>query len=77
MSELIYSEEAKNIELGHYKHYKGGEYDVLFVGRYSEHDEPQEVVIYQDRNNRDLVWVQSIPRFLGKAGEVPRFAKVI
>ena len=77
MSELTYSEEAKNIELGHYKHYKGGEYDVLFVGRYSEFDEPQEVVVYQDRNNKDLVWVQSVSRFLEKEGDVPRFAKVV
>lgn len=77
MTDLTFSEEAQNITLGHYRHYKGGEYDVLYIGRYSEHDEPQEVVIYQDRNNKELVWVQSVSRFLEKEGDVPRFAKVL
>lgn len=76
MSDLEYSSEAKSITLGHYRHYKGGDYDVLFVGRSSETDDLEEVVVYQDRNNKDLVWVQSVSRFLSESSEGPRFIKV-
>ena len=73
---LPYSDDAKNLTLGHYHHYKGGEYDVLFIGRLVETDTPEEVVVYQDRNDRDLIWVQSVARFLEPANGVPRFAKI-
>lgn len=72
---LEYSEEAKHLELGNYTHYKGGKYRVLHVGRSCETDTPYEVVVYQDRDNEELVWVQSLERFLEPAGGKTRFAK--
>ncbi|XKT75158.1 MAG: DUF1653 domain-containing protein [Patescibacteria group bacterium UBA2103] len=76
MADLEYSEKAKTLELGRYRHYKGNEYDVLFVGRSSEKDELEEVVVYQDVANKDLVWVQSIDRFLELHEGSPRFEKL-
>ena len=40
------SEIGQSVRLGRYRHFKGGEYDVLAVGRLSEQRE-QEVVIYR------------------------------
>lgn len=74
--QLEFSHEARQLPLGRYKHYKGGEYDVLFVGRSSDGDIPHEVVIYQDRSNPELIWVQSLARFLEEVDGKPRFAKV-
>tara|TARA_B100000745_G_scaffold268202_1_gene194160 strand:- start:1852 stop:2079 length:228 start_codon:yes stop_codon:yes gene_type:complete len=73
MGELVYSDTAKNLPLGNYRHYKGGEYEVLFVGRHSETLE--ELVIYQDRNNRELVWARPLSMFIENEGDQPRFAK--
>ena len=63
MKPLTYSEAAKTLQLGNYRHYKGGEYEVLFAGRNSETLE--EVVIYRDRNNKELVWARPLTMFLG------------
>lgn len=72
---LEYSPEAKNIEIGNYTHYKGGKYEVLHIARLNETDELQEMVVYQDRENKDLIWVQSVRRFLEPVDGKPRFAK--
>jgi len=73
MGQLEFSEAAKNLPLGNYTHYKGGEYEVLSVGRHSENLE--ELVIYQDRNNRELIWARPLSMFIENEGDVPRFAK--
>lgn len=44
-NKLEFSEEAKNLKLGIYEHYRGNKYKVLEVGRHSETLE--ELVIYQ------------------------------
>ncbi len=73
MGDLVYSDAAKQLSLGNYRHYKGGEYEVLFVGRHSETLE--ELVIYQDRNNKELVWARPLSMFIENEGGQPRFAK--
>lgn len=44
--EIVVSELAKNFKPGIYKHFKGGIYDVLFVGRNSENRD-EEFVVYR------------------------------
>lgn len=56
------SEQAKSVKLGHYRHFKGGECDVIGVGRLSE-DREQEVVIYRSRHFGTL-WVRPLAMFL-------------
>ncbi len=64
------------IKLGKYKHYKGGEYEVIGVAKHSETLE--DVVVYRHPGNElSELWVRPLEIFLenvvvdGK--EVPRF----
>ena len=42
--------------LGHYRHYKGGEYEVIGVARHSETQEP--LVVYRPLYNHSGWWVR-------------------
>jgi hypothetical protein len=61
---------------GRYRHYKGGEYEVVGVARHSETDE--RLVVYRPLYNDTGLWVRPLAMFLetvvvdGTA--VPRFA---
>jgi hypothetical protein len=63
---------------GRYRHYKGGEYQVVGVARHSETDE--RLVVYRPLYNDTGLWVRPLAMFLetvtvnGRA--VPRFAYV-
>ena len=64
------------IPLGRYRHYKGGEYEVLAVVRNSESLEP--MVLYRPLYNESGTWVRPFAMFIGQV-EVngvsqPRFA---
>jgi hypothetical protein len=64
------------LPLGRYRHYKGGEYQVLGVARHSETLEP--LVIYRPLYNQSGIWVRPFTMFLEQV-EVnghpqPRFA---
>jgi hypothetical protein len=80
METLTYSELAQSITVGQkYTHYKGNLYTVLNLARTEGH--LREVVIYQDDNNEELIWVRPIEEFLGLVAlengqNVPRFAPV-
>lgn len=72
----MYMQEVKP---GTYKHYKGGEYEVLGVAKNSETLE--DVVVYKHPGNElSELWVRPLEMFLenvtvdGKA--VPRFARM-
>jgi hypothetical protein len=54
------SELAQSIKLGIYKHYKGGMYKVLGIGRHTE--ENQELVIYQSLETNDI-WIRPVEMF--------------
>ena len=43
------------IEKGRYRHFKGGEYEVLFTARHSESGE--EMVVYRALYGEGEVWV--------------------
>lgn len=64
------------IELGRYRHYKGGEYEVIGVVRHSESLEP--MVLYRPLYNDSGSWVRPLAMFVEQieVGGVrqPRFA---
>ena len=64
--------------LGRYRHYKGGEYEVIGVARHSESQEP--LVVYRPLYNATGWWVRPHAMFFEAvtiAGVVqPRFARM-
>ncbi len=64
--------------LGRYRHYKGGEYEVIGTARHSETLEP--LVLYRPLYNASGLWVRPHAMFFGQVqvGEqtLPRFAPV-
>ncbi len=64
------------LPLGRYRHYKGGEYEVLGVARHSETLEP--LVVYRPLYNDSGLWVRPYAMFVeqveGKGQLRPRFA---
>jgi len=63
---------------GRYRHYKGGEYEVVGVARHSETLEP--LVIYRPLYNASGLWARPHGMFFGEVEidgrRQPRFAKV-
>lgn len=63
---------------GRYRHYKGGEYEVVGVVRHSESLEP--MVLYRPLYNASGLWVRPYAMFLGQVdvnGDVqPRFRRL-
>jgi hypothetical protein len=66
------------VEKGRYRHFKGGEYEVLFTARHSESEE--ELVIYRALYGEGLIWARPLRMFsetvLHEGKEVPRFQKI-
>lgn len=66
------------LELGHYRHYKGGEYEVVGVARHSETLEA--MVLYRPLYNDTGLWVRPYPMFVETVevdGRIqPRFARI-
>lgn len=66
------------IATGLYRHYKGGEYEVLGVVRHSETLEP--MVLYRPLYNDSGCWVRPFAMFTGTVehdgGVQPRFARI-
>jgi len=64
---------------GHWKHFKGGEYDVLGIATHSETLE--ELVVYRACYGDKKLWVRPKEMFLGtttvRGEEVRRFTKVV
>lgn len=62
-NEIIpYSELAQSVKLGIYKHFKGGEYELLGVGRHSE-DIIKEFAIYRSLKT-GYIWIRPLQMFL-------------
>lgn len=63
---------------GLYRHYKGGEYDVIGTARHSETDE--RLVVYRPRYGERELWVRPLQMFMESiehnGEEQPRFALV-
>lgn len=64
--------------LGRYRHYKGGEYEVIGCARHSETLEP--LVVYRPLYNDSGLWVRPHAMFFGTlvvdGRERPRFEKL-
>jgi len=64
--------------LGRYRHYKGGEYEVLDVARHSETHEP--MVVYRPLYNATGWWVRPHAMFFGSVSvdgvPQPRFLTI-
>ena len=64
---------------GRYRHYKGGEYEVLGVARHSESREP--LVLYRPLYNASGLWVRPYAMFLETVevdgAQVLRFAPMV
>lgn len=75
MSDLV---QLPGIQPGRYRHYKGGEYEVLGVVRHSETLEP--LVLYRPLYNASGLWVRPHAMFVGSVeidGKAqPRFALI-
>jgi hypothetical protein len=60
---------------GRYRHFKGGEYEVIGVARHSETDE--RLVIYRPLSGESGLWVRPVAMFLElvsvSGATVPRF----
>jgi len=69
---------ADPITPGRYRHYKGGEYEVLFEARHSETEEP--LVVYRALYGEHGYWVRPKAMFgetvVVDGREQPRFALV-
>ena len=69
---------SRELAPGRYRHYKGGEYQVIGVARHSETEE--ELVVYRPLYGEGSLWVRPLAMFIESVerdGEsVPRFAKV-
>jgi hypothetical protein len=63
---------------GRYRHYKGGEYEVLGVARHSETLEP--LVLYRPLYNETGLWVRPYAMFFGdvevNGARLPRFTRL-
>jgi len=65
------------MELGRYKHYKGGEYEVIGIAKHSETGE--DLVVYKKLSTGEM-WARPKKMFLEAvlvdSEDVPRFRKV-
>lgn len=63
---------------GRYRHYKGGEYEVIGIARHSESDE--ELVVYRCLYDNASLWVRPLSMFVEKirieGKEVARFSPI-
>lgn len=62
MSAPEWSEKAKDLKLGRYRHYKGNEYEVIGVTHHSETLE--ELVVYRALYDQGSLWVRPLAMFM-------------
>jgi hypothetical protein len=71
MSEPLLAEVPKP---GRYRHFKGGEYELLSVARHTETDEL--LVVYYSVDAPERIWVRPLEMFVepvGGGAQIPRF----
>ena len=68
----------KELELGKYKHFKGGEYEVIGVAKHSETLE--DFVVYKALYGKKDLWIRPLQMFLEKTvvngRKIDRFKKI-
>ena len=64
-----------HLELGRYRHYKGGEYEIIGIAKHS--DTMEELVVYRSLYGESQVWARPLIEFMGEVevdGKItPRF----
>ena len=67
----------ETLQPGKYRHYKGGNYQVIGTARHSETDE--QLVVYRCLYDNDSLWVRPLAMFmetvLVDGRELPRFER--
>ena len=53
---MTYKEAIQTIPIGHYRHFKGNEYEVIAIARHSEDESP--MVVYRALYGDGGVWVR-------------------
>ncbi len=61
---MTYEEAKKTIRPGRYTHFKGNEYEVLYIARHSETLEP--VVVYRALYGEGSIWVRPAEMWAGE-----------
>lgn len=73
---MTYEEALKSIPAGKYRHYKGKEYEVLYIAKHSETLEP--MVVYRALYGEHGIWVR--PAYMWNEqvsdGSKKRFEKI-
>jgi len=68
----------ESVRQGRYRHYKGGEYEVVGVARHSETDEL--LVVYRCLYDNNSLWVRPLSMFvetvLVDGRKLPRFERI-
>jgi len=68
----------KKLELGKYKHFKGGEYEIIGIAKHSETLE--DFVVYKALYGKKDLWIRPLKIFLEKvtvnSKKVNRFQKI-
>lgn len=58
---------------GRYRHYKGGEYEVVGVARHSESDE--QLVVYRCLYDNNSLWVRPLQMFIERVWNNDRWVQ--
>ena len=53
---MTYEEAVKSIPCGHYRHFKGNEYEVIGIARHSEDESP--MVVYRALYDNGSLWTR-------------------
>ena len=74
---MTYEEALKTITPGKYRHYKGNEYEVLFIAKHSETLDP--MVVYRALYGENGIWVRPACMWNEKVldGTKKRFEKIL
>ena len=71
---MTFEEAIKAIPKGRYRHYKGNEYEVLYIAHHSETLEP--MVVYRALYGEGEIWVRPAKMWNETVGDGKRFEKV-
>ena len=71
---MTFEEAIKAIPKGRYRHYKGNEYEVLYIAHHSETLEP--MVVYRALYGEGEIWVRPAKMWNETVGSGKRFEKV-
>lgn len=65
----------KKLKLGRYRHYKGGEYEVIGIAK--DHETLEDLVVYRALYGKHVLWVRPLEIFQGEVEinnkKIPRF----